>query len=51
MKDKDGFYIGRDSGGLFKWNEKVLIRIEEPKPKKKQNEKSPKRSTGKNFRD
>lgn len=38
MKDKDGFYIGRDSGGLFKWNEKVLIRIDEPKLKKKQNE-------------
>ncbi|MFP7656122.1 hypothetical protein [Chryseobacterium proteolyticum] len=33
MKDKDGFYIGRDSQGLFKWNEKRLIRIEEPKIK------------------
>nr|DAG72841.1 MAG TPA: hypothetical protein [Caudoviricetes sp.] len=38
MKDKDGFYIGRDSGGLFKWNEKVLIRIDEPKLTKKKNE-------------
>jgi hypothetical protein len=38
MKDKDGYYIGRDSNGMFKWNEKRLIRIENDK--KKTNEKS-----------
>ncbi|WP_155845019.1 hypothetical protein [Chryseobacterium daeguense] len=43
MKHDDKYYIGRDSKGLFKWNEKELIRIEEPKAKK--NEKTtPKKS-------
>lgn len=37
MKDKDGYFIGRDSNGLFKWNEKRLIRLENIK--KKNNEK------------
>ncbi|CAD0220398.1 conserved protein of unknown function [Chryseobacterium sp. JV274] len=38
MKEKDGYWTGRDSNGLFKWNEKRLIRIENDK--KKNNEKS-----------
>lgn len=33
MKEKDGMWIGRDSNGLFKWNEKRLIRIENDKKK------------------
>ena len=33
MKDKDGYFIGRDSNGLFKWNEKRLIRLENIKKK------------------
>lgn len=33
MKDKDGYWTGRDSNGLFKWNEKRLIRIENNKNK------------------
>lgn len=37
MKEKDGYWTGRDSNGLFKWNEKRLIRIENDK--KKTNEK------------
>lgn len=39
MKLDDKFYIGRDSKGLFKWNEKEFIRIEDPKTQKN-NEKS-----------
>jgi hypothetical protein len=35
MKDKDGYYLGRDSSGFFKWNEKRLIRIEDPDKKNK----------------
>ncbi|MGV2452481.1 UNVERIFIED_CONTAM: hypothetical protein POZ17_19920 [Ralstonia mannitolilytica] len=37
MKEKDGYWSGRDSNGLFKWNEKRLIRLETDK--KKTNEK------------
>ncbi|WPO89910.1 hypothetical protein [Chryseobacterium sp. HR92] len=37
MKEKDGYWTGRDSNSLFKWNEKRLIRIDNDK--KKTNEK------------
>jgi len=41
MKHDSKYYIGRDSKGVFKWNEKELIYIEQP-IKKQSNEKSPK---------
>ena len=40
MKEKDGYWIGRDSNGLFKWNEKRLIRIENDKKKNEDNRKN-----------
>ncbi len=40
MKDKDGCWTGRDSNGLFKWNEKRLIRIENEKKKNEDNRKN-----------
>ncbi|BAP30096.1 hypothetical protein CHSO_1059 [Chryseobacterium sp. StRB126] len=40
MKDKDGYWTGRDANGLFKWNEKRLIRIENDKKKNEDNRKN-----------
>ena len=48
MKYDNQYYIGRDSKGLFKWNEKELIYIEDIKSKKNETKTTTKRSTGKN---
>lgn len=48
MKHDSKYYLGRDSKGIFKWNEKELIYIEETN-KKQKHEKSTPRSKSPNW--
>jgi hypothetical protein len=44
MKHDSKYYIGRDSKGVFKWNEKELIYIEESEIKNKKSTNNGKRN-------